>query len=1714
MYANQIDNFIDIILDNLYLHGISEDPIFTTLIDEKKINFVEYYEQINVFIQKFVDGIDIEPLTQIINNKENVSRIMDIIKRYVAYYCFLTLAFYYTGTIKDYRNNIIQFSKMQENTTFNIKNFFDTENNYQLITFFKIIKDSCDIITMTEFQLKTLDRIKMKEAIEFLKTLGQDYIDNYLLGLKEDGTVTINSHNLIKTIVFGDIYRNQEQSIVFEILNEVEEEDQRYNYIDIIVYTEENDYDAFKSLADSDSSSEYIYKELYNLIVDSKKNVAIQSIEAKNNLLLKFDFLMPIADDFLRYHRDSERIESVTDRTVIPFVNNSQSKNIQMALLYQQRKKKDNNRAQIITNKIDTIMELYSDTVKSKPEIEKDILKYFQGPISYRKAVMHNYSDEVNVIQKIKNQGKKVIEGNEYYLELLYVVSHAYFNFKDFNKYGCSLQLSTNNNIDVLRYSNIEFIKQTKHAFVDMHTKINDDIINMVGLTIGPFNHQVAQCIRKENLIEIRNFEFAYMRNGSTHRKKYDNGLYAIRKIIKYFFINTIYLDNETMTLHRNFKEMLDINPLLKNSMIYWIYDIEKDVYRETTYENVKSYSISDKIKSMNAQLYDWIMSDLINKLVKLVGTHTNLSLLNINRLIESYCDLFYIPLTHENKNKLIVNKFLKDMKIPKSSIVTYNDQPELQRVRFSADTSVFKIRVDLRNPLRPIKYVELDLYKNSDDQDVTRLIRCQHEIEWSNINKLKKVDFNKYNEYRSEFIAKYAIETMSLNYVCRACGQVLPMKQYMQDGSFNDTTQSFISSYLPHDVALDEIKEYSDLTMMLKFIEGLTTRFSLITGTNMLTGQSQDTLMRRKIFIKSIMDIMIKHNDVNLAKTMTREARLEYFSKKFNINKDLDSLIFFKVEDRILTFEPTAGSTNIDLNRLKHNNILLYFLLVFITELNASQIIMMNTDKIANIYTFLKHGSKFFGDMLIKKSTNDARTDVIVKYPVLCYLLFTLSHFLTKYKLWMTMGQESKSFDPYYLKMIITSFVDLINSVSIDTGNNADDYVYKLISNKIYSNLNGLFQNNDMIDMLKQHHIRYSDNAKDRTKLTVPQTPTKIYPIGNGSIHVYLPYVSLTFRVAPDITFNLPDQIVYPKIDTITDFTNCQSGLYYKWVSKNKTIVSTNCMTNSHAVTAAEATGKVDRMDDVYYNNLVFIAQRRCLTGKVHDIGGESGKFVCKICGKKIDESYNPKAIDDLQANTDKIPDNSIAKTYSRKELDELADNLDKIEENNITKIYERIFKHNSELELEDKMRTDLFEAVRNSYNKDTGDKITGHISKYVDLLINKFASILGSDINFDLGKYPVYMNDNVYIIDHTYDGAKLDEPVIFIEKDKRLLFKEDNPFFKTDVYYYTDNRSQVDVFYDAVTYKMVGYKEKHRDYVSVKRADLSLKISFSIKERLRTIGYKTKYINIDSMFSKNSEYITDANKNYHRILNTLIREHVNKVKTVIDKISSIIYQVKNNATEAIVEEDTNITATKGYKGISQIISKYNKNISKINIGPDDLSFSDWGVIRDLFRYVPVNWDETSLVIPLNMYVNYDIINFYDISSNVMFYYLIKQLTEILDSNPNDIIKVDITNLLIDVIVYVFDQYNEDDFINTVDIKRFEYILNGSAMMIDGLQKGQGIDIPKTDTDDIDPETGKPMTKENKNELRDLDEEGQAMDVDYDYYAEEDEDQTFANEE
>lgn len=1691
MYVNQIDSIIDKILDNLYLEGLKKDNTFNSIVNGKKINYVEYREKINLFIQQFMDQVDKSEIQKLINNKENLARIMDIIKRYVAYYYFLSIAYYYAGGIKDFRNNLIQYSKLQENSSFTVKNFFDTENNYQLINFYKIIKDVSKIITMTEMQKKTLNPLDVKDAITFLNNLGSEYVNNYFLMIvKKDGSeqVEINVHNLIKTIVFNNIYRNQEQNMVFEILNDLEESKHEYTFIDIVVSGDDvADFESYRQIFLGEDNSEVIAKDLYDLSNELAKPSTLPSSETKNVHLLEFNMITPIVDNFLRYHRDTEKLETEGDKAfTMPLVSNNNAKNIQMALLYQQRKKKENTRAQLIVNKIDAISDYYSENVQNNADVLRDIKKYFQNPLAYRKAVMHNYLEELKVVDKIQNQGRKAIEENEYYLELNHIISNAHFNFKDFQQYGVSIMLNQQTPINMLRYSNIEFRTQMPHLEIDTETGIAENMINLVGLALGPLDGSPIQCVRKENLVDIRNVKLNYYKDGKIVTKGSSNGYKAFLKFFKYFYIDTIRIKTEpSIQLYNDMDEIRKINSDLFNKIIYWVYDINKDTYEMDTYENIKSYNFQETFRFMNASIYDKIIEFLNKKLTRLIQEHHDFSIFKIETLVELYSTIYRLFLNQNEKREIIIRDYLNQITLKPPQITSYSESEKNQMPEYISipDLSTFRIKINMTNPLHPKEYIKLEAYSGEKKEPSTvskTENKCKHELEWAELSKLKSHNLNKYNSAATEFIEKYSIETTDLDYVCNICGQILPIKQYVQDGSFDNNTQKFITAYVPLDIPLEEIREYAKYKLTIRYMDALINRVSLITGTNMLVGPSTHIKQKRKGLVKNIIDLIVKHNMINLKKKQNDEERLEFYSRKFNIDKDFDSVYFFELDDEVLDFNPSASSTNTDLNRLKYNNILLYFLLVFVTELTGSQIAMMFSDKIANIYVFNKFGPKLFSNLLLKKNISDVETVPITDYPVLCYLIFLISYCLVKFKLWYYPGGDSKTFNPYYQKVIINSLVDLFNSISIDAGKMPNEYVYMLTTSKLYTQMNTTFKNNEIINMLERNHIKYADKSKDKIVVTVEEK-IKTYSISNPIPYVLKTRKIPTFKISKGISFDRLDRIIYPEVIGITDLTNCPTGSYHKWVSKGKDVICALCGENIDQVSST-----IDRFQEVYYYELSTIANRRCLQGTIHDFVGKDGKFVCTICKRQPGEKY------------------------TREELDTLAKNLNKLENERIAEILTNISK-------QAKLQMEEYENMEKHYNdlivnfqKNTGEKVNGSIVKQIDKLIQVLESLIGVDTNLDIDKFPVYLRDNVYVVDHNFSGALLNEPIVITQKENRIHFKEEHTFFKTDVYYYTDNRTQTDVFYHAVTLKLLGYKEKHKEYVKINKANAYLKISPSIKNRLLMIGHETQYIDIGDMFSKNSKTITDTNLNYFSIVDSLIRDHIYKTRSIVDKISSTLYKIKNYQPQQDTETPPIYLQTS--QAIEKLVSKYAKTIKNLKLGTKDDAFSDWNLIRSLFSYKPINWEETNVRANNNMYVNADLINYYDIASNIMMYYVINEFLSIIDSNSEKMNKINIAQMYVEIIVHLHSIYNIDPYKNSMEFKRFEQILNGSEILVDILRKGQGLMQSKEieeELDDTRPDLIEEteLTEEQQEELEDLKEEAEALDVEGDYYAEEDED-------
>lgn len=1807
MYVNQIDEIVSKIIDDFYVEKIVPKSPVKDIVDGKKKNFTEYRDKINDFIKSYIDSIDVSPIKKLINNKENFQRIIDIIKRYVAYYFFLYIAYNYEGTVKDFRNSLIQYSKLQESSTYQIKNFYDTENNYRLIKFFKIIKDCKKLLLMTQIQMKEIYVEDYKDTIEFLNNLGREYVDSYLLQLvrnKGEEEVIINVHNLIKTLVFGEIYKNQEQVLVFKILGDIEASENEFTWIEIVVSVDEVSDLAFLQSVFADRPNGYmIARSIYDKL-NSDKIAKQLTHELKNNHLIHSPFIAPIVDDFLRYHRDIDRLDVDNDPSLSMLSLNKENteRNIQLALSRQNRKKKENTKIQLIVNKLDIISDLYSDNVRADPEREKDIKKLFYAPLNYRKAVSYNYSDELKVLQKIDSLGKKAKEDNEYYIELSHILSTPYFNFKDFKKYGLSLVLDgTPDAIKMLRYSDIEYISQMPQSFLDIRSangSISDQItINMTGLLMGPFIKRPLQCKTKTDLIDIRTI------NIGTDGKlaPTSNGYDAFLFLMEHLFVKTIRLHpGKYLQFYHDYSTVSETYGYLLPKVIYWIYDVEKDTYTTDTYENIKLYNFQDNIRFMNAKIYDIYVQKMRKHLKKIVEQNLHLSLEEVQNLINIYDTKYLLKIPKDDLDK-IIHTYLRKKPQIESRIVPFDEDSLVQipTASFLKIDGPFKMKIDMKNPLKigvhtaleshllgnmtaiiEVKNIQnppespwLDfirdglkkyegrlnsgywkdlkmgdriyltdgkytclvvvkeklLFKNFSEafdqlgsllvpienitrEDVANLYRkyftdelvdkhgvvavgidvieiidksirgmkCKHSPEWSEVSKSKKKGITEYNDKLSEFITKYALETPEMDYVCRICGEILPIQKYVQDGKYDNNSQKFITNYVPVYTPLHESKEYAKYIIGINYIDIIISKkIGPFTNVSSFTGDSDAVRLYKKTLIKNTIDLFNKHNSYNIK--LVREnpqyesKREAMFHKTFGIDNKMSEVIYFELSDAI--FDMTVLDMDIkEVNRVKKNTLLLYIMFVFFLELTPNQIINMTFDKIGNIFNSEKYREQIFGGLYLKKNFNGTERVLLTNYPVLCHAIFITSYYLAKYTTWYVTGQKISNIST--LKRIAHSIIEIINGVVLAYGNDSNSNVYALIVNKFYAQLSNVYKNNDLIRIIKQKQYKYSGQEKIDEKGEVEKKNADIIKLGHNKRQKF---VKKSYKLGTGLMFMAMDQKEYQFIDTNNAQINCKTGDIHDWVydKDNKPIHCSKCGQSGDNDSTA------DMNDEAYYFNLAILAKLRCIGGTQHDF--PPGDNICSICHQDKNKQYSKKELDEMIANIHKIDDNTVGKHV----MDVIAEDEERL--------------RGSEESL-----NDLEKFIKRVKNIDVLEK---YISTIDDLI--------GPKTNIGTEKSPQYVKDDVYVIDHYYNGTPLENPIFLMEGDGKIKFKESHPFYKTDVYSYPDRRAiNLDVFYDAGTLKLIGYKEKNKEYMWIEHSTNYLIINKSLQNKITNLGNESQYIDITNIRQKYRDNVFNPLSDeeiYFAIIENLISKKTNNMISIVDKFSGSISAIKNNNVESAIEkEEVPKFIIKINDLQKKIIDKYSSSIE--NFTTQNV-FVDWNDIRDIFPSLiernHVDWSKTNIKYEDKNFINADIINYYSDGGKYSLAYLLDTLMKLIDLNEEKINKVNICYLCAELFNYYYDIYNTDRIRNNHDLKRFAYILDGSMFMIDYLQKqqtqiGKELAREKTESDDSGLNITTDVSEEAVAEMRDEDtdakETAESVDVEQSYYMDENE--------
>ena len=1524
MFINNIDKILNDILDDLNKYLIDNKSF-----DEfkKDVNFVKYNTKILNVIKDFYNKNVTEKLKKEIETAigKNSELVLNLIKRYTAYYVFLGIAYHYTDGRDLFITNMIEISKNQMDGSFIINNFFDSENNSKIITFFSDIKN---ITSLVEF--KTMDRIKIviqnypikyQNISNIILSLGEDYFEEFFL-------IKNNLHNIIKTFIIRLIYLGEERNDLILLLNQKETSDAVYKYIDIVMAKEDKlaDFSIIQKFLKNMNLNVNKAQDIYNYLEEFKvqKEFLVKSNKDFLNYLFSKKIMFPITEDFLRFHKDTEKY------------------NVGL-LLKESFTEREATRIKFILSKISKIKNLYSEMARNNLKLKSEILDLFHKQMDDRKAVLFNDIEELKIIQRLEMSDKA--DDIDLLVDLDNIRKYVYQNFKDFENDG--FKLRTEETIEGVRLTSILNKKRGKSDKLETRIGHNNIDMNVVGVIWNP-SKKPFECFNTQDLVDLR--------------KQNENGFEI--------FVKTM---SDNFTGSDNTK------------LYYWIFNKEKDVPELSQYKNLANIDTSRYIKNLLEEIYFRYINLVENRITDFINKQKQILTYDIYKIINKQ-KLFDLDLVPETKNKLI--------------LLASKKEPNFEPI-FEDEVIDFKSKMKLptiKKTEKTLNILEINIKKVDDDIKVEEGIIpiCHHYLKWDNISNISRKNVDEINQAVFNFIKEYVRQNDDGEYVCKSCDEYLKLKKYVFEGTYVKELDMFLTTNLATHVNLEDLPKYAKLIKTIRNIQNNLEKIA--NGVNMtgFIGSAPEIILRKKMNVRNVIDMILIHS--NYIKKLGENVKRK-ISETFNIK--LSSLIFFPLEDNIFV---TKTDVIDKLKMLKYNNVLGYLVLMMITDLNAGMILSFKEDKKSNFYLFSSLMKNIFGDIQIR--INEKEKVNITRLPLLCYCLYMTSSYIINNKMWMGEYDDIKK-NFLYQRSLIETVIDLFNTIinayysynnESDSNNNINKenaYLYEIMSQKFIYVVNNLYTNENLFAELKKKNmsnVRISDNkvsfiTKVATSIKVPDK------------FIYKNLEELKDIVGDyclsDTETDSVDKSHLDLETRLNELTLCADGKLHEWEIKNKELICKKCNKN-----IKDLSEKVDNnsIKLLKLSSLKRLTKTFCITGEYHDLENN----VCKKC------KVNPNIYN-----------------YSEKDFISLERNLKNKDEIKHINILNEIMENQKELEMLDN-KIDKIIRKLNKRNEIEGDR---DIIKYINKFITKLKSISGDKIIFN--KEELLLDKNIIIIRNNQNGGLLSKEIRLMVDDYRLnqdstrdiIRKIYHEELKKEVYVYFDNNSKTFFYYDCYTLFYLGYSRDTKT-INIVRSILTLEIIPSIREKLRMMGLRNYYYQLQEISVEDK--VDDNN----------IKEKIIRLRT--DNLKNII-----NRTKVIVEKIANRTKNVGiFEKEKEIVNLFTKNLDKIELYDDDGSnkvFKHLNYILENVNYFDNSTDKLLTFDNPETLININFINKENTSSLLLFYYVFN-LERIIEYNSNKNIQSLIIYLICKLIDFNFNNYFSK--LNNLDIKRFKYLL------------------------------------------------------------------------
>jgi hypothetical protein len=1099
----------------------------------------------------------------------------------------------------------------------------------------------------------------------------------------------------------------------------------------------------------------------------------------------------------------------------------------------------------------------------------------------------------------------------------------------------------------------------------------------------------------------------------------------------------------------------------------YWLFDVNTDKTTVESYEQSNKMTSQDIIKHTLAHLYDEIISLLQTEIIERVSKFkNNINIDNAIKLYQNYLiDKINIAHVKTIKEKLEDTIFDQIVIRKKLEYDIFDD------VVNGLTGDIIKIpeykmpEDDTRLTLR----VSTEFIKEKGIYEEKEIIQgvCQHNITWDRLSSLKKIDEKMFVDELYSFIQTYVVENADHEYICKSCGFYLNIKKYIQEGKFDDESKKFIVSGITLDKPLEDIPEYQKFKGSIRSIDKLIEKIALVINISYYVGLSVTVKSRRKAITKDVIDIVIENN--RLLKRNYKE-RNEKASKIYGTTNS--NLFAFDLDNSIFIF---SSKDKDYLKPIKQNNVIGYMIFLMMLDLNESQISYINADRkgFCNFPIFDKVYQSLFGDLKFLRN-NKGDTVPVKNYVIFCYVLYMLACYASKYSIWyFDFKEDAKDkakkmkLQPIIQKIIIHTVIDIINSI-LENANTSRLNIYEILSIKFYNKLNSLYLNKDLYNKFKEQYktiTKEEDNTtvnkkRDAIKLTGEYLP-KSYEIP----HFWRKYIP------PKLFLHTSESKQSQYKEYISELTNCETGDFHLWEASKGEYVCKQCN-----IKISEIKNNKDSNEKITkkykYKQMETIASKYCFEdGKTHQyiLDEKTNKKICNKCKKQDNDKYTHSELEKLDKNMNSI------------NIQNIKNKLINVEDNKKKKTEELNYKEK------------LLQKLTDNYDKE--------VSKHKDNIkfIMNLIEILESNISQDMNKLNINLTNNMYILDHDHLGNSLDKPFMINEKDK-VTFKEDHPVFKCDVLTYNYYKNgKVDVFYDAISHILLGYKEENKTIVQNKNNKRKIKINYSIFNKLKQLGVSSYHMNLfDTYEEMTRDFISDVPKlkdnEKKDIIKLIIRERHNNISNIIYKFLRLLNRIINGYFNKKDDKDKEQDFEKDY-----FINKYENLVNKYNNKMNNLETSDRDGKHSVFKHWKGIIDITTINEPdienINNNINIEQLNKMDTNGVKLIYYFVDELVKLINFNTQKNIKSNLCLFIIDFINEAFESYNIDKYKENIDYKQFHYFIH-SVTYIDEIKDTQG--VVEGVYEELVDET-RELTDEEREALQDLAEEQDAIDIDGD---------------